>query len=315
MRESSFKDVSTRVVMHEAAFNERAVILSNEYWLLKGRAGADEPDDIRKKIDDIESLLNKGIGGNLRSQLERELQQLSRTIDAKEGDFASIEQVRRDILELVAYFGPSLDVKHGNLYPYDSEREPLTEQYFRALTDILFGDPKPFIEFKNATMSDRGVLLKTPEVDDIEALKILDSVTTLLQETAKKMLGRSNQLDVCWRHLRERDYAFTGFSVLINSGKGLNIKEIQEICSIEDEEYKGLVSEMYDELLKDSMDYLVGSDWNCNLVEKIGDIYEVTDFGKWVWLLCRKEVPTEEDIEEKKNSKVSKFYQMIRRKL
>ncbi|GEM_PF-693082 len=315
MRESAFKDVSTGVIMREAAFNERATILAKEYWLLRDRTGADEPDEIRKKINDIEALLNKGISGNLRSQLEGELKQLSRTIDTKEGDFANIEQIRRDLLELVAYFGPSLDLRHGNLYPYDPEREPLTEQYFRALTDILFGDPKPIVEFKNATMSNKGVTIKTPDFNDIEALRILDSITTLLQETAKKMLGRNNQLDLCWRRLRERDYAFTGFSVLINSCKGLNIKEIQEICSIEDEEYKGLVSEMYDGLLKDSMDYLVGDDWDYNLVEKRGDIYEVTDFGKWVWLLCRKEVPTEEDIGKKDNSKASKLYQMLRRKL
>ncbi|HIH36858.1 MAG TPA: hypothetical protein HA232_02995, partial [Methanocellales archaeon] len=112
--------------MREAAFNERATILAKEYWLLRDRTGADEPDEIRKKINDIEALLNKGISGNLRSQLEGELKQLSRTIDTKEGDFANIEQIRRDLLELVAYFGPSLDLRHGNLYPYDPEREPLT---------------------------------------------------------------------------------------------------------------------------------------------------------------------------------------------
>jgi hypothetical protein len=298
--------------MREAAFNERANILANEYWLLKERAGSDEPDEIRKKIEDIEALLNKGIGGNLRSQLEKEVKQLRRNIDSKEGDFASIEQVRRDLLDLIADFGPSLDLRSGNLYPYDSEREPLPEKYFRAVTEILFGDPKPIIEFKNATMSDKGVEIKTPDVDDVVALGILDSVTTLLQETAKKMLGRNNKLDIYWRRLRENDYAFTGFSVLINSDKGLNLREIQEICSIEDEEYKGLVSEMYDDLLKDSMDYMVGNDWDHNLVEKNGDTYEVTDFGKWVWLLCRKEVPTEEKEEEDKTSKISQLYQMFR---
>ncbi|NYT00216.1 MAG: hypothetical protein GKB99_00615 [Methanocellales archaeon] len=298
--------------MREAAFNERANILANEYWLLKERAGSDEPDEIRKKIEDIEELLNKGIGGNLRSQLEKEVKQLRRTIDAKEGDFASIEQVRRDLLDLISDFGPSLDLRSGNLYPYDPEREPLPEKYFMAVTEILFGDPKPTIEFKNATMSDKGVKIKTPDVDDVVALGILGSVTTLLQETAKKMLGRTNKLDIYWRRLRENDYAFTGFNVLINSDKGLNLREIQEICSIEDEEYKGLVSEMYDELLKDSMDYLVGNDWEHNLVEKNGDTYYVTDFGKWVWLLCRKEVPTEEKEEEDKTSKISQLYQMFR---
>ncbi|MDI6859228.1 MAG: hypothetical protein QMC85_01900 [Methanocellales archaeon] len=298
--------------MREAAFNERANILANEYWLLKEKVGADEPGDIRKKIEEIEALLSKGIGGKLRLQLEKEANKLRRMIDEKEGAFASIAQVRRDILELVADFGPSLDLRRGNLYPYDSEREPLSEQYFRAITDILFGDPKPRIELKNATMSDKGVKITTPDVNDIVALGALDYVTTILQESAKKMLGRSNQLDLCWRRLKERDYAFIGFNVLVNSEKGLNLSEIQEICNIEDEEYKGLVSEMYDERLKESMDYLVGDDWDYHLVERHGDTYEVTDFGKWVWLLCRKEVPSEERKEEP--SKISKLYQMLRGK-
>ena len=298
--------------MREAAFNERANILANEYWLLKEKVGADEPGDIRKKIEEIEALLSKGIGGKLRLQLEKEANKLRRTTDEKEGAFASMAQVRRDILELVADFGPSLDLRRGSLYPYDSEREPLSEQYFRAITDILFGDPKSRIELKNATMSDKGVKITTPDVNDIVALGALDYVTTILQESAKKMLGRGNQLDLCWRRLKERDYAFIGFNVLVNSEKGLNLSEIQEICNIEDEEYKGLVSEMYDERLKESMDYLVGDDWDYHLVERRGDAYEVTDFGKWVWLLCRKEVPSEEREEEP--SKISKLYQMLRGK-
>ena len=300
--------------MREAAFNERANILANEYWNLKERAGADGPDEIRKKIEELEALLNKGIGGNLRSQLQKEANKLRRTIDYKEGAFASIDQVRRDLLELVADFGPSLDLRHGDLYPYDPEREPLPKQYFRAITDIIFDDPKPSIKLKNATMSDKGVKIKIPDADDDVALGILDCVTSLLQEAAKKMLGRSNELDLCWRRLRERDYAFTGFNVLVNSEKGLNLSEIQEICSIEDEEYKGLVSEMYDELLKDSMDYLAGDDWDHNLVERCSDIYEVTDFGKWVWLLCRKEIPSEKEEEGEKPTKISKLYQMLRMK-
>lgn len=45
--------------MREGAFSERTTILADEYWLLKDRVGADEPDEIRKKINDIEALLNK----------------------------------------------------------------------------------------------------------------------------------------------------------------------------------------------------------------------------------------------------------------
>ena len=50
-------------------FNERANVLASEYWRLKHLASKEDGEE---RLEEIERLLEKGIGGKLREKLERE---------------------------------------------------------------------------------------------------------------------------------------------------------------------------------------------------------------------------------------------------
>ncbi len=296
--------------MTKVAFNERVNALAEKYWSLKKDIDADEADSKRKELEEIEKLLEKGITGKLRLELEKKASELRAVTSERAGAYADISEVISEILELTSDFAPSLDQRKDGLFPYDSEHEPISKQYFKAITDIFFDKPKPKLEFENAEISAKGINLKIPTASDLAALSSLNYVTTILQESAKKMLGGPNQVDLNWQRLKEKDYAFIVFNVLIDSNSALSLKELQGICDIEDEEYKDLVTDVYDKRLEEGLEYLVEDEWEHPLVEKHVNKYEVTDFGRWVWMLCGGEaaIPAEEE-----KSKIQQIIKFIRK--
>ncbi|MDI6889256.1 MAG: hypothetical protein QMC78_06200 [Methanocellales archaeon] len=293
--------------MTKVAFNERVNALAEKYWSLKKDIDADEADGKRRELEEIEKLLEKGITGRLRLELEEKASELRAITSEREGAYADISEVISEILELTSDFAPSLDQRKDGLFPYDSEHEPISKQYFKAITDILFNKPKPKLEFKDADISTKGVIIKTSTASNLAAFSSLNYVTTILQESAKKMLGRANQVDLSWQRLKEKDYAFIVFNVLIDSNSALSLKELQGICDIEDEEYKDLVTDMYDKRLREGLEYLVGEEWDYPLVERHGNKYEVTDLGRWVWMLCGGEAAAPAEEEKSKIQQIIKF--------
>jgi len=293
--------------MNKVAFNERVNALAEKYWSLKKDIDAAEADDKRRELEEIEKLLERGITGKLRLELEKKASELRAITSEREGAYAEISEVISELLEMTSDFAPSLDQRKDGLFPYDSEHEPISKQYFRAITDIFFGNPQPKLEFENADISAKGINIKTPAASDLAALTSLNYVTTILQESAKKMLGEPNQVDLSWQRLKEKDYAFIVFNVLIDSNSALSLKELQEICDIEDEEYKDLVTDMYDKRLEEGLEYLVGDEWEYPLVEKHGNKYAVTDFGRWVWKLCSGEAAAPAEEEKSKIQQIIKF--------
>lgn len=263
-------------------FNRRANALAEEYWRLKERMAE---RDYEKELREIERLLERGVSGRLRDELERRAKEMRMELESKEGAFSAIKDVTHDLLELTARFAPNLDLWNGELYPYDDE--PLSEHYFMAITDILFGKPTPEIRFKNAVVSGRGIEIKAD--DEISAVKTLSYITTIIQEAAKKKLGLENELDNSWERLIENDYAFVAFKTLIGFGKPMSLDEIKEISYKKDKEFKELVKDIYDKRLAEELERLASVP-EYNIVERNGGVYEVTDFGRWVWMLCQGEV-------------------------
>jgi len=293
--------------MNKVAFNERVNALAEKYWSLKKDIDADEADGKRKELGEIEKLLERGITGKLRLELEKKASELRAITSERAGAYADISEIISEILEMTSDFAPSLDQRKDGLFPYDSEHEPISKQYFMAITDIFFDKARPKLEFKDADISAKGVIIKIPTASDLAALTSLNYMTTILQESAKKILGRPNQVDLSWQRLKEKDYAFIVFNVLIDSNSALSLKELQGICDIEDEEYKDLVTDMYDKRLEEGLKYLIGDEWEHPLVEKHGDKYEVTDFGKWVWTLCSEEAAAPAEEEKSKIQQIIKF--------
>ncbi|RLG33810.1 hypothetical protein DRN97_04125 [Methanosarcinales archaeon] len=264
-------------------FNERANALAAEYWRLK-RVTADKTGE--NKLEEIEELLEKGIGGKLREKLEAEAKKLRKEKEDRNSAFLRLDEVKREVLELTADLAPNLDLFERNFFPYDSEHEPLSEDYFSALTDIFFGKPQPSIRFRDATFSKDGIEVHSEEESP---LKVLGYVTMIIQETARKMLGMENGIDKSCMLLKQNEYAFIVLGTLINEGRRLRIKEIKEISHHEDREYKELMRDIYDKELINSIAYLVSDEWKYNLVREHDGEYEATDFGEWVWRICNAE--------------------------
>ncbi|MHC1579061.1 MAG: hypothetical protein ACXQTZ_00135 [Candidatus Alkanophagales archaeon] len=262
-------------------FNRRANALAEEYWRLKERMAR---RDYERELREIERLLERGVGGRLREELERRAKEMRMELESKEGAFSAIKDVTHDLLELTARFAPNLDLWNGELYPYDDE--PLSERYLTAITDILFGKPEPEIRFKNAVISERGIEIRAD--DEISAVKTLSYITTIIQEAAKKKLGLENELDSSWERLIENDYAFVAFKTLVGSGKPMSLDEIKEVAYKKDREFKELVKDVYDKRLAEELERLASVP-EYNVVERSGGAYEVTDFGRWVWALCQGE--------------------------
>lgn len=290
--------------MVKGSFNERANILANEYWTNKESAGV--VVDEKTRLDEIERLLTKGIGGKLGDQLEKEASDLRTVIEEKRTAAFTLNSVRRDILELVSDFAPSLDSRQGSIFPYDAGREPLKEHYFRAITDVFFGTPKIAIEFKSATISEKGIYVPKADTEYV-ALRILDYVTMILQEAAKKLLGRDNAIDRAWKRAKERDYGLMGLKILIENDRLMSIEEIEKLCKAGDEEYYKLVHDDYTKGLLHDLEYFASKAWEYPVVVKKGERYEVTDFGRWMWLLC-KEQEGREVAEDEKRPKFSGFF-------
>ncbi len=270
-------------------FNEKANALATEYWRLKEMTATDTSDN---RLEEIEQLLEKGIGGKLREKLDAEAKELRKEKEDRSTAFLRLEDVKREILELTADLAPNLDLFEDGFFPYDSEYEPISEAFFSALTDIFGGEPQPSIKFKEATFSKAGIEVHSPDGDS--SLKVLGYVMMIIQETAKKMLGMENNIDTCCMLLKQNEYAFIALEMLIREGVRLRIKEIKEISHHTDKEYKELMRDTYDRELVNGVEYLVSDEWEYNLVKEYNGEYEVTDFGEWVWRICNAEASKEE---------------------
>jgi hypothetical protein len=277
-------------------FNEKANALATEYWRLK-EITADKTGE--KRLAEIEKLLEKGIGGRLRENLEAEAKRLRQEMEERNNAFMRLDDVEKEILELTAELAPNLDLFDTNFFPYDSEHEPISEAYISALTDIFFGTSSPSIQFKVATFSKEGI--KITSTDGNSSLKVLEYVIMIIQETAKKMLGMENNIDKSCLSLKQNEYALIALGVLLKEGRRLEMEEIKEIAHREDKEYKELVSDVYDKELVNGVAYLVSAEWEYSLVKEYNGKYEATDFGEWVWRICTAEVSTEEWRKEKKD--------------
>ena len=263
-------------------FNERANALASEYWRLKHLTSKEEDEE---RLEEIERLLEKGIGGKLREKLEREARLLRQAREERSNAMRNLEIVREELLELTAEFAPNLDIAEGSFFPYDSE--PLSEDFFRAITDILFGKPEKSIELKEASFSKEGIKVKV----DASPLSILDHVITILQETARKKLGLPNKMDESWRKLAQKEYAFVALNVLVNAEQALTFEEVKRISHENDSEFKELVKDAYyDRKLRDALSFLAGDGWEYKLVTSKGGKYEATSFGEWLWKLCNSEM-------------------------
>lgn len=262
-------------------FNEKANALAQEYWRLKeltaNKAGGN-------RLEEIEKLLEKGIGGKLREQLDAEAKRLRKEKDDRSGAFLKLDGVERQILELTADLAPNLDLFKDGFFPYDSEFEPISEEYVSALTNIFFGTPQPSIQFKVATLSKEGI--KVNLIEGQSPLEVLSYVLMIIQETAKKLLGVENIIDKSSVLLKQNEYAFIVLGILLKEGRSMGIKELKELAHRDDKEYKELVSDVYDKELVNSIAYLVSDDWEYGLLKEHDGKYEVTDFGERVWQIC-----------------------------
>jgi len=272
-------------MMYETSFNEKANLYAEKYWLFWNRRGVDLTG-VDEQLREIEELLNRGVSGKLRLQLEGEYRKLQAMKEKMSKASTEIDEITRDLLELTANFAPDLDLRKENIFPYDSEHEPLSENYFRAITDILFKDPKPFIDFSEGRISPEGILIKIPVSSDFEAFKIINNLFMVIQEAAKKHLGLENLMDKCWSYIKSKEYAFIAYSILVDYG-ALTLEEIQNICDIQDPEYKKLLPQTYNEQLRRELEDVVRS--KCPLIKKEGGKYVITDFGLWTWKLCTSE--------------------------
>ncbi len=271
-------------------FNEKANALATEYWRLNGIT-ADEAGE--NKLEEIEKLLEKGIGGKLREKLDAEAKRLRKEREDRSSAFLRLAEVKNEILELTADLAPDLDLFGDNFFPYDSEHEPISEDYFSALTDIFFGKPQPSIQFKEAAFSKEGIEVHSK--DENSSLKVLGYVMMIIQETAKHMLGMENGIDKSCMLLKQNEYAFIALETLIKEGRRLRIKEIKEISHHEDKEYKELMSDIYDKELVNGVAYLVSDEREYNLAREYDGEYEATDFGEWVWRICNAEMSKGEE--------------------
>lgn len=303
------------MAIDKSGFNKRASILAEDYWRLKGRLISGEMDQKRNELEEIDMLLEKGISGKLGMELEARASELRTAMGHGEDASMGITQIRRDLLELMSVSAPSFDSLNSGVYSYDQAGGALSEEYFMAVTDILFGESRPKIGFSRAVISEKGVELKDTSISDLGALRILNYITTIVQESAKKMLGKGNLLDSAWNKLKQREYAFIAFNVLVESDKSLTLEEIKEISDLKDEEYKGLMEDIYNKRLEEGINYLNSSDeWVYPMVGIGGGSYYITDFGRWVWMLCRVHPVGESsmDMEEEIGpSAVSKIYQKM----
>ena len=265
-------------------FNEKANALAHEYWRLKettaNKAGGN-------RLEEIEKLLEKGIGGKLKEQLDAEAKRLRKEKDDRSGAVMKLEGVERQILELTADLAPNLDLFDNGLFPYDSEYEPIAEEFFSALTNIFFGTPQPHIQFRVATLSKEGIRVNV--TDEQSPLEVLGYVLMIIQETAKKLLGAENTIDTCCALLKQNEYSFIVLGILLKEGKSLGMRELKEIAHRDDKAYKELVSDIYDKELVNGIAYLVSDAWEYGLVKEAEGKYEVTDFGERVWGTCNAE--------------------------
>jgi len=270
-------------------FNEKANALAHEYWRLKeitaeGAGG--------NRLEEIEKLLEKGIGGKLKDQLEVEAKRLRKEVDDISGAFMKLEEIEKEILEMTAELAPNLDLFEDDFFPYDSEHEPISEEFISALTNLFFGTPSPSIQFKVATFSKEGI--KVNLADERSSLEVLGYVIMMIQENAKQMLGMENTIDKCCELLKQNEYAFIVLGTLLKEGRRLGMKEIKEISHREDKEYKELVRDIYDKELVNGIAYLVGDGWEYSLMKEYDDKYEATDFGEMVWRICNAKASEDE---------------------
>ncbi|MEM3086602.1 MAG: hypothetical protein QXO51_02255 [Halobacteria archaeon] len=266
------------------SFNERANFLAAEYWKAKQKTATQAPEKTR--LDEIDRLLRRGISGKLQFQLEQEARTLRRAIDERDTAAAHLVGIQRDLLELVSDFAPSLDVRRGSLFPYDVEREPLREDYFRAVTELLLGQPREAIEFQRATISANGITVPDA-VDDTSALAALNYATLVLQEAAKKRLGRENEMDNAWKRVQSREYTSQVLEVLAQSERGLTVEEIERKLNAADQEMQSLLREDYAKGIRRALEMLTDDSWDYHLVEARSHRFSLTDFGRWVWRLCK----------------------------
>ena len=261
-------------------FNERANALAMEYWRLKHLLSKKDDEE---RLEEIERLLERGISGKLRERLEAEARVLRRDREERMNAMKNLEIISGELLELTAEFAPNLDF-NGNFFPYDSEHDQLSEDFFRAITDIFFGNPLRRIELRDAVFSSEGIKVNSDE----SPLRVLDRVISLIQETAKKKMGMQNLIDDIWRRLSQNEYAFIVLSVLVSAGRALSKEEIKEISCRRDREYKELVKD-YDKKLMAALSFLVSDGWGHDIVRENGGKYEITGFGEWIWKVCNSE--------------------------
>ncbi|MHC1635297.1 MAG: hypothetical protein ACXQTS_01560 [Candidatus Methanospirareceae archaeon] len=288
-------------------FNEKANILANEYWRLKGII-ANKAND--KRLREIEELLEKGIGGKLREKLEEEARKLKKEKEDISSAFVGLEDVKREIMEITAELAPNLDLMRGNIFPYDSEHEPLSEKYFAALNDIFFGVPQEKIEFKEATLSKEGIEIHSDSKDS--PLSVLNYVITIIQEAAKKKLGVKNKIEQAWKLLIEDEYAMITLQILATEGRKMGLEEIKEISHRQDREYKELVRD-YDKNLARAVQSLTEEKWGYSVVRECDGKYEITDFGKWVWDICHSDAGMKDKKEGGVQSGFYKLTKLIRK--
>lgn len=157
-------------------FNEKVNTLAQEYWRLKEIAANTTSTN---RLAEIERLLEKGIGGKLKDQLEAEAKRLRKEAEDRAGASLRLSEVKKELLELTADLAPNLDLFEDNFFPYDSDHEPIGEQFFAALTDLFFGTPTPSIPFKVATLSKEGIRVNANA--ESSSLEILSYIIMILQ--------------------------------------------------------------------------------------------------------------------------------------
>lgn len=271
-------------------FNEKVNTLAQEYWRLNEITASTTTTN---RLAEIERLLEKGIGGKLRDQLEAEAKRLRKEAEDRGGAALRLSEVKKELLELTADLAPNLDLFEDNFFPYDSDHEPIGEQFFAALTDLFFGTPTPSIPFKVATLSKEGIRVNTNA--ESSSLEILSYIIMILQESAKKRLGMENTIDNCCALLRQNDFAFIVLKTLLGAGKRLGVKEIKEISHREDKAYTELVrSDLYDKELINGVAFLMSAEWGYSMIKEFDGKYEPTDFGEWVWRICNAELGMDE---------------------
>jgi hypothetical protein len=196
--------------------------------------------------------------------LKNQITDLRKQINEAGASEKEFDNVKQELLELTA---TSFDIDPKG-------EKSLSENYIKALTDVLFRDERTKLEF-------HGCLIKPDAIeiqgDDTENLMLCINASAFIQDTAKRVLGKDNTLNELWNQISNADVMFKVYSVLASNDRVLTAAEISPL--IKEEGWNKLkVKDTLVNLLRDNI-------FTQKLIMRVGKgQYQVSDVGRFLWL-------------------------------